>query len=685
VGNLIGVTLLASALYWLAGYFWLKQRSLTRARGASRMVSLALGVMATMAALDSLWTLHQYLRGDFGVPTPHVDTWLYVGYLIGMAVIGYGLSRWIPVLHALDEEALRRARAEAKLSRALDRMRNFNNAMESLGEAYASGEVDAHALIDDALEAVGRALDVEQASFWSLQDEDTTLHCEAMTNWRTGASGPTGVIDRASHPAYFEALLHSRAIVASDAAAHPATLSFSERYLAPRGVVSVLDAPVRAAPGVRGVLSCESIAERRDWTPDEVSIAAAAAQFIGMALMTQDARTLTGEVRRALAAAEDASEAKSAFLARMSHEIRTPLNGVLGMARLLANDITEPRALTRIEIIQRSGETLLSLLNDVLDVSRIEAGVVRIAPEPMNLAELVEDVRALFQPTAAEKGLRLTALIEPGAHREIIADAGRVRQCLVNLVANAIKFTEEGEVSVRVSTLRCDETCIRVRFEVEDTGPGVSAAEREAIFAPFTQTDEGAARRHGGAGLGLTIVRSLARMMGGDACVASDGEKGARFIVTFNAEPGREDDPGAAASGSSKARPLTSRRVLVVDDNAVNLTVAEEFLRVLGATVRTAASGERGLELLAEAPADLILLDIHMPGMDGLEVLRQLRASGGAAAAAPVVALTADAMAGDRERYLDAGMDGYLAKPLDFDLLADEAVRVLAQPRARAV
>jgi len=678
VGNIIGVMTLGCGLAALAIYFWVQQARLGRAQGASRVIALAMGVLAAMALIDGLWSVRQYSQELYGVPTPRVDTALYVGYLFGLALVAYGLVRWIPLLRALDDEATRRAQAEARLSGALDRMREFNNAMESLGEAYAAGQVDVSALSDAVIHAVAEALDVERVSFWTLVEDDRAIICNALLVRSTGEVERGHRLERAEHPAYFEAMLHSRALVAADAGTHPATSSFRDAYLTGNRILSLLDAPVRTGPGVRGVVCCESVGERRDWTPDEVSIAAAGAQFIGMAYMAEDARALTQDVRRALIAAEEASTAKSEFLARMSHEIRTPLNGVLGMARLLANDIDEPKAAMRLEVIQKSGETLLSQLNDVLDVSRIEAGVIRIAPAPMDLGALVEEVRALFVPTAAEKGLRLDALIEPGSHRALVADAGRVRQCLVNLVANGIKFTEEGSVSIRAETRPAGDDRVQVLLEVQDTGPGVPADQHESIFAPFTQTDEGAARRHGGAGLGLTIVRRLARMMGGDASVVSREGEGARFIVTFNAGLERESGAVGDVGALSGADALRGRRVLVVDDNSVNLAVAEEFLRVLGAEVRAAEGGEAALALLREEASELIFLDVHMPGMDGLEVLRAIRSGAAGPADVPVIALTADAMVGDRERYLAEGMDGYLSKPVDFDQLALEAGRVLA-------
>lgn len=678
MGNIIGVTALGGALAALAIYFWIQQARLGRAQGASRIIAAALFVLAAMAASDGAWSMRQHALGLYGEPTPRIDAALYAGYLAGLAMVAYGLVRWIPLLRSLDEEARRRTRAESELGRALERMRAFNTSMEAVAEDYARGCCGTDGLVEAVLETLTGVLGVERASYWTLEENQQALTCLRLLT-SSGTGFDTGLtIRRAENPVYFDELCAGRTIVAADAFRHPATQAFAEGYLAPLDVRSMMDAPLRAGARVRGVICCESVGRSRDWTPDEVSIAAAAAQFIAMALLADDATLLAEDARAAQAVAEKASAAKSEFLARMSHEIRTPLNGVLGMARLMSLEAQDARTLERLEVVTRSGEMLLSLLNDVLDVSRIEAGAMKLSPERFDLRALVEDVRRLFTPMAQEKGLRITAAIEPGSHADLVADAGRIRQCLVNLVANAVKFTEAGEIAVHAAAHAYGEGKAWVTLRVEDSGPGVPPDQLETIFAAFSQTDEGAARRHEGAGLGLTIVRRLARMMGGDVRAENRSEGGAAFTVTLGADLPETPSPAVPGRGGPpEFAALAGRKVLIVDDNATNLTVAEEFLRALGAETMTAASGEAALELLGRETVDLCMLDVHMPGMHGLEVLRRIRAGEAGRRRLPVLALTADAMPGDRERFLAAGMDGYLPKPVEFDMMAHEAGRVL--------
>ncbi len=679
MGNIVGVLTLAGALAALATYFWVQQARLGRARGASRIIALAMFVLAGTAAFDGGWSIRQYAAGLYGEATPRVDTALYAAYLIGLALVAYGLVRWIPMLRSLDEEARRRTRAEGELTRSLERMRAFNASMEAIAEEYGRGCCGTDWLIEAVLETLTGVLNVERASYWTLNQTQDELNClRLLTVDGTGFESGM-VIRRNDNPAYFGELCAGRTIVAADASGHPATAAFADGYLSLADVRSMMDAPLRAGPRVRGVICCESVGRSRDWTPDEVSIAAAAAQFIAMALLADDSTVLAEDARAAQAVAEKASAAKSEFLARMSHEIRTPLNGVLGMARLMSLEAQDPRTLERLQVVTRSGEMLLSLLNDVLDVSRIEAGAMRLSPERFDLRALIEEVRRLFTPMAHEKGLRITASIEPGSHADLVADAGRIRQCLINLVANAVKFTETGEVAVRASAHADGEGKAWVTLRVEDTGPGVPPDQLETIFAAFSQTDEGASRRHEGAGLGLTIVRRLARMMGGDARVENRAGGGAVFTVTLGADLPAEARKPAARSLPVDLAALAGCKVLIVDDNAVNLTVAEEFLRALGAETLKAASGEAALDLLRRESVDLCMLDVHMPGMDGLEVLRRIRAGETGRPRLPVLALTADAMPGDRERFLAAGMDGYLAKPVEFDTMAHETGRVLGK------
>jgi signal transduction histidine kinase len=353
-------------------------------------------------------------------------------------------------------------------------------------------------------------------------------------------------------------------------------------------------------------------------------------------------------------AARAASEAKSAFLAMMSHELRTPMNGVLGMAHALDRTDLSERQAQYVKTLLRSGGGLMTILNDVLDLAKIEAGKFDIETRPFNLHQTVARTMDLWTHTAEDKGLTLVCDMAQDTPRWTAGDDARLRQILQNLLSNAVKFTASGEVRLSIRP-----TATGVAFTVADTGPGLDEATQARLFQGFTQADTSISRKFGGTGLGLAISRELARLMGGDLVVESALGEGARFTLELPlAEaPAHEDDaedPDALVG---------ALRVLVVDDNHTNREVARALLEAVGATVGTAASGAEGLAALDSAEFDIVLMDIHMPDMSGIETLAAIRAAG--RESLPVVALTADAMAGERERLLALGFNGYVSKPIE--------------------
>jgi Signal transduction histidine kinase len=378
---------------------------------------------------------------------------------------------------------------------------------------------------------------------------------------------------------------------------------------------------------------------------------------------------------RAREEARRANRAKSAFLATMSHEIRTPMNGVLGMAQLLKRDETDPIQMERLSTLIDSGEYLLSILNDILDVSKIDAGRLEIVPRPEDLRRLLDRLIDFWGGRADEKGVALRLTVADDVPDFVLADALRLRQVLFNLVGNALKFTEAGAVDVIVGARPREDGRVLVRFSVQDTGPGIAPQHLPMLFDRFSQGEEAEARKFGGTGLGLAIVKQLTELMDGQVSVESELGKGSTFHV---------DIPLALASSAAASRPesapeaepavlpgLEDLRVLAVDDNAVNLLVLDQMLSAFGAMVVKAASGAEGLELLAGQSFDLVLMDIQMPGMSGLEALQRLRETPGPNREAPVVALTADVTSGGRERYLGLGFTEHAAKPIQApDLLA---------------
>ena len=362
-------------------------------------------------------------------------------------------------------------------------------------------------------------------------------------------------------------------------------------------------------------------------------------------------------------AARAASEAKSTFLAMMSHELRTPMNGVLGMAHALDRTALDARQAQYVKTLLRSGGGLMTILNDVLDLAKIEAGKFDIDSRPFNLHQAVGRTVDLWTHTAEDKGLALVCELPADIPRWVGGDEARLRQILQNLLSNAVKFTASGEV--RLSIRR---SASGVAFTVADTGPGLDQATQARLFHGFTQADSSISRRFGGTGLGLAISRELARLMGGDLTVESRLGEGARFtldlpLVEVEAEQEFADGPSDLEA---------ALRVLVVDDNPTNQEVARALLEAIGASVSTASSGAEGLARLEDADFDVVLMDIHMPEMNGIETLAAIRAAG--RETLPVVALTADAMTGERERLLALGFNGYLSKPIEPSAL----VRALA-------
>ncbi len=383
-------------------------------------------------------------------------------------------------------------------------------------------------------------------------------------------------------------------------------------------------------------------------------------------LAEERARRLA-EVEAARDAAEAATRSKSEFLANMSHEIRTPLNGVLGMAQALSSRELDPETRAMVATIRDSGATLMAILNDVLDLSKIEAGRLEITPVDSCPMQAIRQVHALFLPAANEKHLRFDISGDVPDDLRLSYDPVRMRQCVSNLVSNAVKFTREGGIDVSLSLSPAEGGRTRVAIAVADTGIGMDEDTSARLFQAFSQADGSTTREYGGTGLGLAISRRLARMMGGDIGVFSRPGHGSVFTFTFLADPpvGTAKADAEDRPASSGATHLRGARVLLTDDNAVNRQVVRMFIQPQGAIITEACNGLEALQALEREPFDLVLLDVHMPVMDGVEAIRRIRATSENWRNLPVIALTADAMAGDRERLIGLGMSGYVSKPID--------------------
>ena len=447
-------------------------------------------------------------------------------------------------------------------------------------------------------------------------------------------------------------------------------------------------APLRSPEGYDVGALCLLDTEPRSFSPEEVDRLSSMAELLMEFIL----------LRHTKRQSEASNRAKSSFLAHMSHELRTPMTAIIGYTDTISSGTLGPEAQREAcETVSRNARHLLSILDDVLDLSRIEAGRLRIVPETVRTLDLLKHAFALHGQAAAARGVDLVFELDPGVPAEVRTDETRAKQVLFNLISNAVKFTEGGRVGVRVSWREQGERGV-MSVGVEDTGIGMNAEQLDRVFAPFEQGDASMARRYGGTGLGLTISRRLAETLGGSLNASSTPGEGSRFVFEFDTGPAEgavmlrtsgvltpelmnASHTAAPAAGPSMPICVTliGARILVAEDSADNQRLIRHVLEKAGAEVTLCDDGRAAVDALEADPGghDLILMDVQMPRMDGLEATRHMRESGHTL---PIVALTAHAMKGDREDCRAAGCNGYLSKPFD----RTELIAVCAKHRLKA-
>ena len=543
-------------------------------------------------------------------------------------------------------------------------LRSHQNALLELAKSNAVHSGDLTHALQAITTAGGRALGVERMSIWLFQNDRLSIRLLDLYELSRHSHISGTVLEASHYPAYFQALeKEERAIAAHDARRDPRTREFAQNYLIPLNISAMLDAPIRRKGQVVGVLCNEHVGGSRSWSVDEENFASSLATMVTLAMEAAERREAEQALRLAKEAAEVANRAKSEFLASMSHEIRTPMNAIIGMADVLWDTQLNPEQRKYLRVVRRAGGSLLSLINDILDLSKVEAGHLKLDIVDFDLSDLIDKAIEILALRANEKGLDLACHLSADVPCKLIGDPNRLHQILVNLLGNAIKFTDKGSVVMRVTVDPEATVAGVIRFSITDTGIGVPPDQCETIFDSFTQAHSSISRTYGGTGLGLSISKHLAQLMGGCIRVESEEGRGSTFHCTVQLAIQTQ-----STQPETSVPKLTGFRILAVDDFPINLVILRETLTSWGAEVMGADHASQALEEIMRAaaagkPFHMVLLDCRMPEMDGFEIATRIQAS--PSQDRPfIIMLASDRWADDIARTYDLGLAGYLVKPI---------------------